>query len=267
MTGEEGRNGGRRIAILLEYDGSAYRGSQYQDNGPSIQSELEASIRKLTGAQARAAFAGRTDAGVHALGQVAAFDTTSTLAVHEFVRGLNHFLADDIAVIAAREVARHFDPRRDARHRAYRYEIESRPVRSPLRRGRVWHIARTLDVTAMQRAARLLAGAHDFAAFAGPYEGSTKRTLRRCEVMDRGCGRVTLMMEAEAFLPHQVRRTAGPLVEVGLGRMQEGDIARLLETAVASSANPAAPACGLYLVGIEYDGLEFGPESGNGQDA
>jgi tRNA pseudouridine38-40 synthase len=267
MTGDDGRRDGRRrIAVLLEYDGSAYRGSQYQDNGPSIQSELEASIQKLTGAQARAAFAGRTDAGVHALGQVAAFDTESALGADEFVRGLNHFLPDDIAVVAAREVAGEFDPRRDARHRAYRYEIASRPARSPLRRGRAWHIARVLDVAAMQRAARMLEGAHDFAAFAGPYDGLTKRTLRRCEVIDRGCGRLTLVMEAEAFLPHQVRRTAGPLVEVGLGRMSEEDLARLLEMAVASSAQPAAPACGLYLVRIEYDGLEFGLQTGNGHN-
>ncbi len=249
----------RRIALLLEYDGTAYRGSQYQDNGPSIQAELESAIEKLTGVLlARAAFAGRTDTGVHALGQVVAFDTRGRLDEAEFVSGLNHFLPLDIAVRAANEVKPSFDPRRDARSRAYRYRIDTRPVRSPLLRDRVWHVGRPLDVGAMQRAARRFEGAHDFAAFAGAYEGSTSRTLRRCDVRACGAG-VTVDMEAEAFLPHQVRRTVGPLVEVGLGRMSEEAMAALLEAAVPSSAGPAAPACGLYLSHIKYEGLEFGP--------
>ena len=162
---------GRRIAVLLEYDGTAYSGSQYQENGPSIQSELEAAIRKLTSETVRAAFAGRTDAGVHALGQVASFETVSRLTPAEFVSGLNHFLPEDIAVRAAKEVAREFDPRRHAPGRLYRYRIDNRAVRSPLERNRSWHVARPLDVAAMQRAARLLEGKHDFAAFAGPYDG------------------------------------------------------------------------------------------------
>lgn len=266
MSGEaDAREGGRRLAVLLEYDGTAYRGSQYQDNGPSIQSELEAAIRKLAGEDGRVAFAGRTDAGVHALGQVAAFDTRSRLVPGEFVRGLNHFLPPDIAVKAAAEVEPAFDPRRRARSRVYRYRIDPAPVRSPLRRDRVWHVGRRLDVPAMERAARSLEGSHDFAAFGGAYGGSTVRTLRRCEVAER-CGLVRVEMEAQSFLPHQVRRTVGPLVEVGLGRMGQEDLARLLEGAEPSSAGPAAPACGLYLVNIEYDGLAFGPIGGNGRD-
>ena len=267
MDGGSAREGGRRIAVLLEYDGTAYRGSQYQENGPSIQAELESAIAKLTGEQARAAFAGRTDAGVHALGQVAAFDVLSSrLRTDEFVSGLNHFLPTDIAVRAAKEADAGFDPRRHARHRAYRYEIVNQPVRAPLRRERAWLVERKLDVAAMQRASRRLEGAHDFAAFAGPYDGETRRTLRRCEVT-ASCGGLTLAMEAEAFLPHQVRRTAGPLVEVGLGRMTEEALVALLQEARPTSAGPAAPACGLYLVGIEYDGFTFEPLGRDGQDA
>lgn len=262
MTGDAS---GRRIAIMLEYDGTAYRGSQYQENGPSIQAELESAMNKLTGETVRVAFAGRTDSGVHALGQVAAFDSASTLAAGELRRGLNHFLPDDIAVRALVEAGRSFDPRRGAVGRTYRYRIDNRPVRPAVDRNRVWHVARRLDIAAMQRAARSLEGAHDFAAFAGPYGGSTRRTLRRCDVQAR-CGRVTVEMEAEAFLPHQVRRTVGPLVEVGLGRMAEDGLAALLVQARASTAGPAAPACGLYLVSVRYDGFEFGPEQGNGQD-
>lgn len=255
----------RRIALVLEYDGTAYRGSQYQENGPSIQGELESAVEKLTGVVVRASFAGRTDAGVHALGQVAALDLESRLTPAELVSGLNHFLPDDIAVREAREVAPDFDPRRHARSRTYRYRIDNRPVRSPLTRERAWHVPRPLDMAAMQRAGALLEGAHDFAAFAGPYDGSTSRTLRRCEI-SRACGGLAVEMEAEAFLPHQVRRTVGPLVEVGLGRMTEGELAALLDEARPSSAGPAAPACGLYLVRIAYDGFDAGPAQGNGQD-
>jgi tRNA pseudouridine38-40 synthase len=264
MTGAAGaRPDGRRIAVMLEYDGTAYRGSQYQENGPSIQSELEAAINKLTGETVRAAFAGRTDAGVHALGQVAAFDTPAGLAASQFVRGLNHFLPDDIVVRGAADVAPDFDPRRDARSRVYRYRIDNRPVRPAVGRGLAWHVAKPLDVAAMQRAARRLEGAHDFAAFAGLYEGSTERTLGRCDITAaRGC--VAVEMEAQAFLPHQVRRTVGPVVEVGLGRMTEEALVAMLEAARPSSAGPAAPPCGLYLVAIGYDGLTFEPVEGNG---
>ena len=265
MTADGSERRARRIALVLEYDGTAYRGSQYQENGPSIQGELESAVGKLTGVAVRAAFAGRTDSGVHALGQVAAIDVESRLTPSELVNGINHFLPADIAVREAREVAADFDPRRHARSRTYRYRIDNRPVRSPLTRQREWHVPRPLDVAAMERAAALLEGAHDFAAFAGPYDGSTERTLRRCAI-GRSYSGIALEMEAEAFLPHQVRRTVGPLVEVGLGRMTEGELADLLEQARPSSAGPAAPACGLYLVRIAYDGFDSGPAQGNGQD-
>jgi tRNA pseudouridine38-40 synthase len=181
------------------------------------------------------------------------------------VRGINHFLPQDIVVRAAQRVDMAFDPRRDAQSRVYRYLIDTRPVRSPLLRNRVWHVGRGLDIEAMREAARVLEGAHDFAAFAGPYEGSTKRTLRRCTVSE-ACGLLTLEMEAEAFLPHQVRRTAGPLVEIGAGRRTQEGLRELLDGANPSSAGPAAPACGLYLLQVEYDGLAFRAIEGNGQD-
>lgn len=266
MPGDAGaRRDARRIALLLEYDGTAYSGSQYQDNGPSIQSELESAIQELTGVTVRVAFAGRTDAGVHALGQVAAFDMTSRLTSAEIVPGLNHFLPAGIAVRAVKEVDAAFDPRRYARGRVYRYRIDNLPVRSPLERDRMWHVPKPLDIAAMQRAARRLEGAHNFAAFAAPYNGLTERTLRRCEVTAR-CGRVTLEMEAKAFLPHQVRRMVGSLVEIGLGRMTEDGLAALLDEARPSTAGPAAPACGLYLVHVVYDGLDFGLDQRNGQE-
>jgi tRNA pseudouridine38-40 synthase len=263
MTGDAAPTAGRRIAVVLEYDGTAYRGSQYQENGPSIQSALEAAINNLTSETVRAAFAGRTDAGVHALRQVAAFDTSSRLTAAECMSGLNHFLPPDIAVRAAREVDAAFDPRRGARSRRYRYRIDNRPGRAALDRDRVWHVPRPLDVSAMQAAAATLVGAHDFAAYAGPYDGTTKRTLRRCDV--QRCGDdVRIEMEAEAFLPHQVRRTVGPLVEVGLGRVTQAKLEGWLREAVPGSAGPAAAPQGLYLVEVTYDGLDFGLDGQDG---
>ena len=260
MSDAAARASGRRIAVLLEYDGTAYCGSQYQENGPSIQAELESAINNLTGERVRPDFAGRTDAGVHALGQVAAFQTGATIEVDAFLSGLNHFLPADIAVRRAVEVDAEFDPRRHAKNRVYAYRIDNRPVRAPLMRDRVWHIAQPLDVPAMQRAARRLQGKHDFAAFAAPFEGRTERTLRRCEIIG-SCEQLTVRMESQAFLPHQVRRTVGPLVEVGLRRMSEEVLVELLDAAKPSTAGPAAPPCGLYLAHIEYDGFDFGPEA------
>jgi tRNA pseudouridine38-40 synthase len=255
--------GRRPVALLLEYDGTAYCGSQYQDNGPTVQSELEGAAARLTGEQSRVAFAGRTDAGVHALGQVAALQAPSRLTACEVMHGLNHHLPADIVVLAAQEAAPDFDPRRDATRRTYRYLIVNRAARLAVERHRAWHVPRRLDVAAMQHAARRLEGAHDFAAFSAPFEGTTARTLRRCDVTADG-DRVAIEMEAQAFLPHQVRRTAGPLVEVGLGRMTEDDLATLLARAEPSSAGPAAPACGLYLAHVEYDGFAFARQDGRG---
>lgn len=258
MSGDDaGREAGRRIAVLLEYDGGPYRGSQFQANGPSIQSELEAAINNLTAEQVRAAFAGRTDAGVHALGQVAAFDTKSLLSGAELQRGLNHFLPETIAIRGIAEVEANFDPRRHARKRRYRYRISNSAVRPVLDRARVWHIAKLLDVERMRKAAVRLQGEHDFAAFAAPFDGSTVRTLERCEVTGVSMGEIAVEMEARAFLPHQVRRTVGPLVEIGLGRMKEEELVALLDAAQPSTAGPAAPPHGLYLVEVKYEGLDF----------
>jgi tRNA pseudouridine38-40 synthase len=267
MAGDEGASAARRrLALLLEYDGGAYSGSQLQENGPSIQGALESALEQLTGTATRVSFAGRTDAGAHALGQVAAFDTEAELPPETLLRGLNHFLPADIVVRAVRDVPAAFDPRRDAVSRMYRYRIDNRPVRPALDRGRAWQVGKPLDLDAMARAARRLEGAHDFAAFSAPYDGLTRRTLRRCEVRGGGCGAVSVEMEAEAFLPHQVRRTVGPLVEIGLGRMGAEQLAAWLEEAQPSSAGPAAPACGLYLAHIKYDGLRLEPDAGDGQD-
>ena len=247
---------GRRLALVLEYDGSRYGGSQIQKNSPSIQGELESALHSLTGERLRVAFAGRTDAGVHALGQVAAFTTTSRLKTEVFVRGLNAWLPDSIAVQSATEVDEAFDPRRHASRRQYRYLIYNRPVASPLWRGRAWHVAEPLNVERMQRAAALLAGERDFAAFSRREGVSTVRRVYGCRVRAQP-PLVTLEIEANAFLRQQVRRTVGALAQVGRGKLTVAAFRGLLRRAEPASAGPVAPPQGLYLVRVSYPGLDL----------
>jgi tRNA pseudouridine38-40 synthase len=250
----------RRLALLIEYDGTGSGGSQIQKNAPSIQGTLERALEQLTGERLRLAFAGRTDAGVHALGQVAAFTTTSLLATDVFVRGLNAWLPPRIAVRRALEVDESFDPRRQASSRTYRYTVYNAPERSPLWRERAWHIAEPLDVEAMRAAAAALPGEHDFAAFSRREPTTTIRCLRRCDVARDGA-LVTIEVEANAFLRQQVRRTAGTLARAGRGELTAADVRRLLREALPCSAGPVAPAWGLCLVRVAYPGLDLGGET------
>lgn len=251
---EPARGAARRLALLLEYDGARCGGSQYQKNAPSIQGELEAALNKLTSETVRVTFAGRTDAGVHARGQVASFLTRSPHGVDVFVRGLNHWLPADVAVRRAIEVPIDFDPRRCACRRWYRYTVHNAPQRSPLWRQCAWHVEVPLDLEAMRSAAASLPGRRDFAAFAGRLSrshSSTVRTLYRCDVA-RCDPLLTVDMEADAFLPHQVRRTVGALVEVGRGRLSVEAFETLTSAATPASAGPAAPPHGLCLMRVDY---------------
>jgi tRNA pseudouridine38-40 synthase len=244
----------RRVALLLEYDGSAYSGSQLQANAPSVQAALERAIEDLTGTFSRAAFAGRTDTGVHALGQIACFHTEATYSCEAFVGALNARLSQAIVVRAARDVPLAFDPRRDAISRRYRYCVLLSSVRSPLYLGRAWQIGADLDVAQMELAAQCLLGEHDFAAFAAP-EAARARTCRRMHAFQiRRCGRMLLLeAEANAFLMHQMRRTVAALVDVGSGRLSQDAFRRHLREAAPGSYERTAPACGLYLVSVRYD--------------
>lgn len=254
MTGQPSQ---RRLALVLEYDGAPYDGSQLQKRAPTIQGELEAALQKLTGETMRVAFAGRTDAGVHARGQVAAFTTTSGLETQVFVRGLNAWLPESIVVRQAAEVPERFDPRRHATSRTYRYTIYNHPVRSPLWRHDAWQVTDPLDTAAMQDAADELIGEHDFAAFSRREGVRTVRCIRRCQVGRRD-QLVTIEVEANAFLRQQVRRTAGALVQVGSGRLRAKEFRDLLRRAEPNSAGPVAPAHGLCLVRVTYPDLDLG---------
>jgi tRNA pseudouridine38-40 synthase len=255
----------RRLALLLEYDGTSFCGSQLQANGPSIQGELERAIESMTGCFTRVALAGRTDAGVHALGQVACFDTDTSYPCQAFVGGLNVRLAQSIAVRAARKVEAAFDPRRQATARRYRYHVLLSGVRSPLLQGRSWRVPAGLDVARMQEASQCLLGEHDFAAFASPEaaRGSTRRTVRSFSI--RRCGR-SLFVEAEAnaFLMHQMRRTVAALVDIGSGRLSLDEFRRHLDQARPGSYEHSAPACGLCLLCVRYDPPLFPDEREQG---
>lgn len=246
--------GTRRIALLVEYDGTDFAGSQAQPQARTVQTTLEEALRAFTGEQQRLRFAGRTDAGVHARGQVVILDTVTAHAPARFRAALNRFLPPDVAVRAACAVAPTFDPRRAARARVYSYAIVDGRPRAPLTRRAAWQLTATLDVEAMARAAALLPrAARDWSAFAGPLPGgrSPLRTLHACAVQRCAAHRVTVTMEADAFLPHQVRRTVGALCEVGTGRLAPEAFARLLD-GPPGGAGPAAPPQGLTLERVRY---------------
>lgn len=250
----------RRIALVIEYDGTGYAGFQRQANAPSVQEELENAIESLTTARATVRGAGRTDAGVHAHAQVAAFDTESALPVERIVAGLNHYLGEQIAVHAAYEVAPTFDPRRHAKSRVYRYRLLESRSSSPLRRGVTHRVVHRLDEETMRRAAASLVGEHDFRAFSGaqPQGRSFVRRMMRSDVVREG-DELIVELEANAFLPQQVRRTAGALVDVGLGRMTVSAFERMLESGAQGAAETVLPARGLTLQEVRYAG--FPPEN------
>ena len=245
----------RRIALLLEYDGAGFAGSQAQSGRRTVQETLEDALCAFTGERRRIAFAGRTDAGVHATGQVAAVATEAEYPPRVFRRALNRYLPDDVAVRAAAEVPVGFDPRRDAQRRRYRYALLDGRARSPLWRGRAWHRERMLDVAQMAAAADSLPvdRDRDWAAFAGPVpEGySTIRRLFGCRVERTAPHVVAVTVEATGFLPHQVRRMVGALERVGSGGMTPGAFAEL-QDGPAGSAGPTAPAAGLTLERVTY---------------
>lgn len=246
----------KRLGLMVEYEGTNYHGFQYQDNAPSIQEELEFSITRLTGELSRVAGAGRTDAGVHAKGQVVAFDTESTLPPETFLRALNHYLPDDIAVKEAYLVDDDFDPRRMARSRRYRYTMNCGPSPSPLTRLTSYHLGKGLDFGLMQRAAEAFVGRHDFARFAGPLEKPEASTVR--EVLDTLVARdgdvLDFEVEARAFLPRQVRRMAGALVQVGTSAITTDDLISMIDLGPDNLSAPALPPQGLCLLKVTYAG-------------
>jgi tRNA pseudouridine38-40 synthase len=250
-----------RVRLTLEYDGTDFVGWQRQPNGRSVQEVLEAALAELLGAPVPTAAAGRTDAGVHALGQVVALDSPRALPAQAYVRGLSALLPGDVAVVGADEVPDDFDPRRWATGKRYRYLISRRPVRAPLLRRTHWEIFSSLDVEAMQTASTSLIGTHDFTSFrAADCEAPhPRRTLRELEVQTVGAI-LRIEVEGTAFLKHMVRNIVGSLVEIGRGRRTSAWIGDVLRARNRTLAGPTAPAHGLTLVEVTYGP---GPRAGS----
>ena len=243
----------RTIKLTLEYDGTDFVGWQVQPNGRSVQQVVEQALEKMLKERTPVVGAGRTDAGVHAAGQVCTLRTTKAVPMKAFVMGLNSLLPPDVAVLAAEEMEEGFHARHSASGKRYEYRIGNAPTRSPLRRRTHWEIYRPLDVAAMREAARHLLGEHDFSAFraADCPARTTRRVLRRFDV--EGEGEILITVEATAFLKHMVRNLVGTLVEVGLGRREVESIPALLASGDRTRAGPTAPPQGLSMVRVFYD--------------
>ena len=246
----------RNIALTLEYDGAGFAGSQFQHGVRTVQGELEAAWERLAGETMRWTFAGRTDAGVHARGQVANARTATRHSLETIQRALNALLPNDLAVRAVREVPWEFHARFSAWRRDYRYVILNEPWPAPLVRSCTLHIPEPLDVAAMDEAVGLLQGEHDFAAFGAATTGDV--TVRRC--FHAACGHkehdgrrfVAIELAANGFLRHMVRVVVGTLLRVGRGRLAPSDVGKILASRDRALAGPAAPPHGLSLESVFY---------------
>jgi tRNA pseudouridine38-40 synthase len=242
-----------KIRIKLEYDGSNYSGWQLQIGQDSIQTRLEAALDRIFSRQVRVHGAGRTDAGVHALGQVASFDLPRDFPPDELKRAMNALLPPDIAIIEASAVRNDFDPRRDARLRAYEYRVLNRDRRSAFDYRYAWLVPSPLNLEAMNEAARRFIGEHDFTSFRslGSEETTTLRRVYMSEWQcdgDRFCYRV----EASSFMRHMVRTMVATMVEAGRGRLAPERVTALIEARDRSLAPASAPPAGLFLIEVRY---------------
>ena len=243
----------RRWRIVVEYDGTDFSGWQRQIGQRTVQATLEDAIRDMTGETVFVRGAGRTDAGVHADGQVASFDLELNIPAHGLLRGLNSILPRDLALVDVAEAAPEFDARFSARGKIYRYTVWNHFVRSPRTDRTAWHVRQPVDVDAIRRAAAALVGEHDFRAFRASDcdRKTTNRIVRRLDV-DRQGPLLTFDIEATAFLKNMVRIVVGTLVDLGRGRIPEDAPARMLVTGDRSTGGMTAPAAGLTLLRVIY---------------
>ena len=244
-----------RYRLTLEYDGSGYNGFQAQTDLPTVQGAVETAITAFCGETIRLAAAGRTDAGVHATGQVSSFDLDKDWPARTVMNALNaHLVGEPISVLDCVGVEADWHARFSATGRRYLYRILTRPGPPALDRGRVWHLRKPLDAEAMQAAAQSLVGLHDFTTFRdiNCQSKSPEKTLDVARVSRVG-EEVHLVFEARSFLHRQVRSMTGTLAEVGLGRWAFEDVAAALAARDRAACGPVAPATGLYLTGVSYE--------------
>jgi tRNA pseudouridine38-40 synthase len=246
----------RRIRIIVSYDGTDYHGWQVQPGLATIQGILEAVLSQIEGFEVHVDGSGRTDAGVHALAQVAAFTLTNPIPLPNLKKAMNRLLPRDIRVLETAEAREGFHPRYDATAKTYEYRILRAEICPPFERRYVYHYPYPLDEAQMIGAARLLEGEHDFSAFAAadPVDAMGRSKLRRIfsSCLAREENRLVYRVRGSGFLKHMVRNIVGVLLEAGKGNLARADIEARIEPGCTIPAGPSAPARGLFLVGVEY---------------
>ena len=246
----------RQIKLVIEYDGTSLCGWQRQPNGPTVQQHLEQALAKLLTHEVKITGASRTDAGVHARGQVATFHTERSIELHGIRRGVNSMLPDAIAVRDVSEVAPEFHPRFSATGKHYRYLLYRAADRSPRWRERAWHHPQPLDVPAIRAAAAALVGEHDFAAFraVGCAARTTVRRIDEIALTEAPDDLLAIDVRGNAFLRNMVRIVVGTLAEVGRGYRESSQVVEIIASKDRSLAGMTAPAHGLELIEVRFDG-------------
>ena len=243
----------RNIKLTIEYDGKGFNGWQKQPNKPNIQGTIEQAIQSIVGHEVNLTASGRTDAGVHAISQVANFKTNSQIPIEKIAIAINSKLKKSIIIKKAEEVEETFHSRLNCKKKTYRYVINNSSQGTAIYRNLEYHIPNVLDVKKMQEAAKHFEGEHDFKAFkaSGTSNKNSTRTIYKAEVKKQG-DRIFIELTGNGFLYNMVRIIAGTLVDVGLGKLQPQDIPQIIESKKRENAGKTLQAHGLYLVSVEY---------------
>lgn len=244
----------RNIKLEIEYDGKDYQGWQKQPNKLNIQGEIERAIQNITGEEVDLIGSGRTDAGVHAFGQVANFKINSEFSIEKMAVAINSQLKQSIRIKKAEEVSEDFHSRYHCHQKTYSYIIDNSEQGSAIYRGLTYHVAQPLDIDGMQKAANYLVGEHDFSSFksSGTSSKSSVRTIYKAQILKEQ-DRVVIMLTGSGFLYNMVRIISGTLVEIGLGNMKPEEMLTILEAKDRQKAGKTLPAHGLFLMSVDYD--------------
>ncbi len=243
----------RNIVLNISYIGTNYAGWQVQPNAVSVAEEIIKAIKKVTGKTVKLNGSGRTDAGVHAYGQVASFRIDSNIPAERFANAINHYLPDDIVVNYSYEADENFHARFDAKGKCYEYKIYNSKVRDPFLKDRAWQFTYDLDIEKVKSAAKLIEGTHDFRAFmaSGSQVTDTVRTVYSVDVVDEGKN-ITITVKGNGFLYNMVRIIVGNLMYIGCGKMTEEELTDLFVNLDRTTGAVTAPACGLYMKEVFY---------------
>lgn len=244
----------KNIKLVISYDGTGYFGWQRQVNKPTIQGKIEEKIRIMVGKSVSLIASGRTDAGVHALRQVANFRVSSTITPSIFLRGLNSLLPDSIIIREAEYVPIDFHARFNAKSKVYEYRIYNEKLQSPFLRHYAWHISRVLDLQAMEECLKVIEGAHDFSSFCSAGDGKIDpvRNMIQAKLKIQNDNLLSFHFEANGFLRHMVRHIMGAMVKVGLGEISIARFTEILESKDQQHVGAKAPPGGLYLRDVRY---------------